>query len=88
MPETDAQLDKIIEELGTINVPSLISFLVTAHPQECPYQLAISTLKSLEDSSYALDFKEQIQKQVCAKCGDTSCALHPSRVAAPVIIRS
>lgn len=80
MSEADSELDKMVAELGTINVPSLVHILMSTHPQECPYQLAIGALKSLEDSSYVLDFKEQIQEQVCSKCADTSCALHPVRM--------
>lgn len=56
MPSPDFNLDRLVSELGTINVPELVRLLVEVHPTHCPSDLALRALDALLPSSFTLDF--------------------------------
>lgn len=58
MPDPDEKLDRVVSDLGIINVPSLVEYLMAAHPNADPFALAAKVICLIEAGSYTMDFDE------------------------------
>lgn len=58
MPNPDAKLDLVVDGLGKVNVPALVEYLRSAHPEADPFALAAKVISLIEASSYTMDFED------------------------------